>query len=52
MNQPLRKDLFAPDKPKRKNKTKLKTTLIPNRLGWKEENGSWAVKMGIVKAEQ
>lgn len=52
MTQVLKKDLFAPDKPKRKNKTRLKTTLIPKRLGWSKENGSWAVKMGIVKTEQ
>ena len=52
MTQVLKKDLFAPDKPKRKNKTRVKIALIPKRLGWSKENGSWAVKMGIVKAEQ
>jgi hypothetical protein len=54
MNQLVKRDLFAPIviKKRKPPNSKRKTTLIPGKSNWKEENGSWAVKMGIVKAEQ
>jgi hypothetical protein len=54
MNQLVKKDLFAPIviKQKRKNKVRPKTSLIPSKSTWKDQHGSWAVKMGIVKTEQ
>lgn len=53
MNQTVKKDLFAPTVPKKRRLGAMKkTSLIPNKLGWNKENGSWAVKMGIIKTEQ
>jgi hypothetical protein len=47
-----KRDLFAPDPIKKNRKKKLfRFTQIPYKTEWKDKNGSWAVKYGIVKID-
>jgi hypothetical protein len=46
----LKRDLFAPIIKKAKYKRPLVRD-IPSKATWKDEHGSWAIKMGIVKLD-